>query len=130
MTDDFSGAVPPQPLDRRKVRTGCLWLALLVIGVPAACTAALSARGGSAEWEPTAVEARTICEDWVREQLRSPATARFQNGTSAGADGSYLITGTVDAENGFGALVRTPWTCEVDYRASDEKWHGSADLVE
>lgn len=107
---------------------GCLGLAVLVIGLPVAC--AIASSGGGSSWEPTAFEARSICEDWVRDKLKAPATADFTDGDETGGPTAYTITGTVDAENSFGAMLRTTWSCDIEYRASDEQWHGNATLDE
>lgn len=96
---------------------------------PVGCTMANLNHGGASDWEPTTREARGICEDWVRDKLKAPATAHFQDGAESGAAGRYTIAGTVDAENSFGADVRTSWSCTINYSDSDEKWHGSATLL-
>ncbi|MCL1870998.1 MAG: hypothetical protein FWF90_11375 [Promicromonosporaceae bacterium] len=113
----------------KRLGLGCLVVAIVVIGVPAACTAVLSMGGSGSDWTPTVTEARTVCEGWVKDQLKAPATAHFVDGSSTGSAGTYSISGSVDAENSFGALIRTDWTCTIDYSATDKKWHGSADLA-
>lgn len=110
--------------------TGCLVIAALVIGIPVACTAIASVGGGDDDWKPTATEARLICEGWVRDQLKAPSTARFVDGTTTGGPTAYTVTGAVDAENSFGAKLRTDWTCDVEYREADQQWHGRAVLDE
>lgn len=99
-----------------------------VIALPVACSIASS--GGGSSWEPTPYEARSICEDWVRDKLKAPATAVFTDGRDSGGPNSYMITGTVDAENSFGAMLRTAWSCDIEYRDAVQTWHGSATLDE
>ncbi len=125
MTDE--GAVPKEPAktSSRSTAIGCLVLAAVVIGIPVACVAANSG-GGSDTWEPTASEARSVCEGWVKDKLKAPSTADFQDGDTTGGPTSYTITGTVDAENSFGAQIRSSWTCAIRYMDRDQKWHGSA----
>lgn len=115
------------PASRRPLLLGCLGVAALVVGVPVACTAALSA-GGDGEWEPTPIEARLICEEWVTERLVSPSTAEFNDGVTTGGPNAYTVTGTVDSQNALGGTVRTGWTCDAEYRSSDQKWHGGVDI--
>lgn len=60
----------------------------------------------------------TACENAVSSQLKAPATARFAitGNTVGGPDDDHLdgkVIGTVDSQNGFGALVRSDWTCIV-----------------
>lgn len=58
--------------------------------------------------------AEYACEDFVEDRLKSPGTADFQNATveSAGSD-TWLVTGTVDSENSFGATMRVDYECTV-----------------
>lgn len=67
------------------------------------------------------------CEKLLRERLLSPSTARFPDDKEAQRqfeeaqreyggviDGELIFWyGWVDAENGFGALIRKPYTCTV-----------------
>ncbi|GAA1726878.1 hypothetical protein GCM10009809_23240 [Isoptericola hypogeus] len=78
---------------------------------------------------PTMTEARLICEGRVEDQLEAPATAEFTDGTASGTPSGYTITGSVDAENSFGALVRSEWTCSIRYDESSEEWRGGASLA-
>src|SRR5665647_437733 len=116
-----------KPSGRRPVVMGCLVAAVLVIGLPVACTAVLSL-GGTDEWRPTAIEARSICEDWVTGRLVSPSTAVFNNGETTGGPNAYKVTGTVDSENALGGTVRTDWTCDAEYSEGDQQWHGGTDI--
>ena len=60
--------------------------------------------------------AYAACVTAVTDRLKAPATAEF-----AGIDdvevtkdgGNYTISGAVDSENGFGALIRSSWMCDV-----------------
>lgn len=69
--------------------------------------------------EATAVP---VCENAVRDQLKSPATAQFTvTGKYVGGPDdnvSGTIEGTVDSQNGFGALVRSDWTCTIPMGSS------------
>lgn len=61
--------------------------------------------------EPNRFEAIRYCEDAVRDQLRSPSTAAFDSESTD--SNPYRVSGTVDAENGFGATVRNNFSCTV-----------------
>jgi len=59
------------------------------------------------------------CRSLVEQQLRAPASAQFGDEAvtrAADSDVAY-ISGRVDAENGFGANIRSDYRCEV--RGSD-----------
>lgn len=55
------------------------------------------------------------CATLTNRLLKAPATAHYGGWTRAlNPGGSGKITGWVDAENSFGALIRTGVTCTVD----------------
>jgi hypothetical protein len=43
----------------------------------------------------------------------------FESGS--GQSGTYTVTGSVDSENSFGAVVRSEFTCEVVFAAGEAK---------
>lgn len=58
------------------------------------------------------------CEDFVEDLLKAPSTADFSGyfGSSVSQTGNrYTVRGTVDAENSFGAAIRSNFTCTVRY---------------
>lgn len=69
--------------------------------------------------------AQSACEDWVRDQLKAPSTADFTGVTTVGS-GPWVVTGSVDAQNSFGAKIRNTWTCNV--RLDDEMFRGKATI--
>jgi hypothetical protein len=52
------------------------------------------------------------CEKAVAENLKAPATAKFSS-QAGGGNPIWTVTGYVDAENSFGALIRSAYACEV-----------------
>lgn len=73
------------------------------------------------------VEALTLCQAAVRDRLRAPNTASFPWTHQARSRGrwSYSVASYVDAQNGFGAEVRTRYFCDVRYVGStpDDAMH-------
>lgn len=57
------------------------------------------------------------CTSMVLAKLKAPSSAQFPGGESVREwepDGkSYEITGSVDSQNGFGAMVRSDFRCIV-----------------
>ncbi|WP_143546405.1 hypothetical protein [Rhodococcus sp. 14-2496-1d] len=52
------------------------------------------------------------CQNAVATQLKSPATASFTRvGASEVSDGVYNVSGYVDGQNSFGAVVRMNFVC-------------------
>jgi len=88
----------------------------------------LFTRPGGVAGESSQAQAIRLCEDSVRGDLKAPATARFsgesyEKTSTIGA----LVTGSVDAENGFGALLRTSFRCSLV--VADGKWTVSDSTV-
>jgi hypothetical protein len=68
--------------------------------------------------------AEWAAQDAVKLYLRAPTTASFTETHFAHPQNStndYVFWGLVDAQNAFGATIRTKWVCKV-HRGSDGKW--------
>lgn len=59
----------------------------------------------------TSYEAIAQCEAAIKDRLKAPSTAEFQSTATGG--GTWTVTGTVDAENSFGAMMRSSYQCTV-----------------
>ncbi len=101
--------------DRRKI--GCLPVAgmmLLAVGI----WTAVAATG-----EPDARDGRdqavAMCQQFVEEKLRAPATARYSRLEAVGEAPHYVVTGLVDAENALGVPLRSGMTCDLAYVEGD-----------
>lgn len=66
-------------------------------------------------------EAAVICSNLVRSTLKAPSSAKFPwvPDMSRRPNRDYYITSYVDAQNGFGAMIRTDFTCNVRYVSDD-----------
>ena len=91
-----------------------------------------------------------MCRDFVKDNLRSPSTADFGGffddwdiavffSTEALANldiepsdfgltdfrinGAWFVEGEVDAENAFGATIRSDYICLLDYEDSTGTWY-------
>lgn len=86
----------------------------------AGCVAMVAVSGGDSD-EPSADMARVMCEGFVEDRLKSPGTADFQIPvtTSAGVT-TWEVSGSVDAQNSFGATVRLDYICTVHGDSSGE----------
>ena len=66
--------------------------------------------------------AESVCEDYVTDRLKAPASAEFPGAdrvVSSTAD-EWTVVASVDSENGFGAMIRTDYVCTV--RDISGKW--------
>ncbi len=106
-------SVPPTE-PAKKTGNGCL---LALVAVPVlligGCFALI--HSGSDGPPDYSISAQIGCEDAVKEQLKSPSSAKFSDENSVGVEGStvsYRVTGSVDAENSFGASLRYRFVCQ------------------
>ena len=102
----------------------------LFIGFPlllfVGCSALLISGSGHGSRAPSDVEARNQCQDWVRDKLKAPSTADFADTITVAGSPAWKFTGQVDAENSFGAKIRTGWSCTISL--DGDTWRGSAVL--
>lgn len=74
----------------------------------------------------TKTEAFVMSQSFVKQQLRSPSTADFPYSNKAsivpGENCTYAVASYVDAQNGFGATVRSKWYTVVQYFATKDEW--------
>ena len=120
---------------QRQFNRGC-GLTMLGVIVAVGLVSALRSAGDD---EPSAAEigasAEQVCQEWVSAQLKAPTTAEFADVYSVNASADFTendvyegrtgkdvwtVKGAVDAENSFGAMIRSRFTCEA--RLSAETW--------
>ncbi|MGY1778762.1 hypothetical protein [Geodermatophilus sp. SYSU D01036] len=68
--------------------------------------------------------AKVMCEDFIEERLKAPSTADFSgifDTTITGSGDDYTVRGYVDAENSFGAMLRSNYTCQI-HDNGDDTW--------
>lgn len=108
--------------------SGCL--VLVVLAVVVVLISWLTRSEDSSELAgPDETSAIDVCHHRVEDHLRAPSTAEFsgENATPLSSK-SYTVTGNVDAENGFGAMLRSRWTCTARW-VEDEQWNVRATLL-
>lgn len=69
--------------------------------------------------------AEVVCKEYVSERLKAPGSAEFSRAAALPADYDWLeftVTGTVDAQNSFGASLRSSYTCRVRLDPATSKW--------
>ena len=103
-----------QPPEQKKgFRLGCGGWSVIVLFF--GCIIALLVNGGGSGGL-SGSDALTYCEKNVKEKLKAPSTAKFhwdQPVATLIQDQAYIVSGTVDAENGFGAMLRSSISCSV-----------------
>lgn len=89
---------------------------LWFLGICLAIGLVLNAReylGGAGDRQPAAYRA---CQKFIEAGLRSPGSAKhpaYTDEAVSDQDPIYVVTSMVDSQNGFGALLRTHYRCEV-----------------
>lgn len=68
----------------------------------------------------SAGDAPRMCRDFVKAQLISPGSAKFGGAHTQRSGDEYTVTGSVDAQNAYGALLRRDYTCTI--RDEGDAW--------
>ena len=122
----------------KKPTSGCAWLALIggicfiliIIG-----SGAFNSPLGSSSPKP---ENYAIPVGWefVRAGLKSPTTADFgristhQKYSIEGKPDTWEVRGHVDSQNSFGAMIRSNYTCQVEYVSGDASYVANWKLLD
>jgi hypothetical protein len=124
------GAPPdpaPQPPPKKKPPAAAWWIVGLVgLVLCGGCIAgAVAIFSGAGDDDPVADDnsaaAEIMCEGFIADRLRAPATAEFPAPETRKAGREYTVVGAVDSENGFGAMIRTGYVCTVRDE-DDDSW--------
>lgn len=82
--------------------------------------------------EPTTDDRQTAaveaCRESVRAQLKAPGSADFSGERYFERADVYTVSGVVDAENSFGASLRSTWTCTATPIGDGERYTGTASV--
>lgn len=108
-------------IERWVNRAGLVLLALVLLGgtwlIIRGPDKPKTAAEQAAEYQPTAADAERMCREDVLGKLKAPGTAKFGSVRSTvEGDGVWRVTGWVDAQNSFGATIRSEWTCSATHR--------------
>lgn len=115
--------VTPKPA-KPKISGGAILLAIIVCVVlffGSLLSAGGGGGGGSQPPGSSDIGAWIDCRSFVTKNLKAPSTAEFPLSNADGvritrlASGRWLVVGFVDAQNGFGAMLRHDFTCEMTY---------------
>lgn len=122
MTQDQSGA-GTQPASSKQSNNR--WVIYVVIAAIVLLVFGYLVNGGDedspAADRATEVGARDVCRQFVERRLKSPSSAEFNEEQTSGGAGAYVVTGTVDSDNSFGASIRNEYACRVTYQG-DGDW--------
>lgn len=70
------------------------------------------------------------CEQLIKEYLKSPTSAKFSDWQfTEHSIWHFSAHGTVDSANAFGVMLRSRFTCDVEYNSETQKIKTTADFV-
>ena len=79
-------------------------------------------KNGGTSSKLSVYQAQSACESAVTGILKSPSSADFGGWQRReNADGTFEISGYVDSQNSFGAMLRAQFSCSVDASGSQAK---------
>ena len=79
---------------------------------------------------PTTGMAKSMCQEFIKKKLKSPKSAEFSSITETTVieldkgpiDYKFQVTGYVDAQNSFGAQLRTKYNCIINGTKDKDEW--------
>lgn len=103
-----------KPIEKAVAVLGALLLVVVALSFA-------SSQSGQAKPDDLTNDARVACHAQVESRLKAPSTAEINDADEAGGpQGPWTFRGTVDAENSFGAKIRSGWTCRI--ARTDQGW--------
>jgi hypothetical protein len=111
------------PSKEEKVRATLILIGFLFIGVVffiVMCSDDNDTVAGKKSY--TKVEALTASHQFIEDRLKSPSTAQWCYGddqVSQINDSTFFINSCVDSQNGFGAMIRTRYRCNIIFRSNN-----------
>lgn len=80
-------------------------------------------------------EAYLTAQDYVRKELKTPSRAEFPSFSDKmmilPTGWKFVVTGVVDSQNSYGAMLRSTYFCDIVYNPITKKWSdGKVQLVE
>jgi hypothetical protein len=77
--------------------------------------------------------AKVQCQNFVRDNLRSPSSADFPffgGDAVAMGNNAWVVRSYVDAENAFGAALRNDYVCQLTFTGGDSADQRNWDLID
>jgi len=77
-------------------------------------------------YNPDKIDAYVMSQVFVEQKLKAPSTAEFptsRNASITKINDVFTVSCYVDAQNSFGAQIRTNYTAKLYYNFSTKKWH-------
>lgn len=113
-----------QAKNGKTIGIGCLGLIAIIIIL--SLLLSMCGSKDAAEKPPhDPISAFYMSQQFTTKQLKAPATAKYPAYSEAQVldlgDGQYRISAYVDAQNAFGAMIRTQYLCTVKHVEGDTR---------
>lgn len=106
----------PKRTSGRNLGIGIGITLVALVGLGALASGDGDGGGSSSSNDELLVGAEIACEQFVSDRLKAPATADYPDTLALGGPTNFTVRGVVDAENSFGAMIRSDFTCELVYQ--------------
>jgi len=119
----YCGKPFPAPVPKKKKDWGVVLLTLVIIAL-CIISIALFTNDGDEPSMTTSESAWYACRQFTEDRLKAPTTAKFERYNSSRVtqygNGEWGVSMYVDAENSFGAMIRSDFECRL--RKEGENW--------
>jgi hypothetical protein len=114
--------------EKKNIKIGCAALIIIFIAVIAGWAFSSNDTGK----EPSRLDAYVASQQFVEKQLKAPSSAKFPVFDNSMVvplgNNRFKVAAYVDAQNSFGAIIRTSYTCTVKNTDGDNWQLESIDL--
>lgn len=117
------------PVPSKKKNNNLLIFTIVVSLIACGCIAivifAWQSGGSNNSTQVDGTEANIMCQQLVTDRLKAPSTAKFSDFTNTqvyniqGQPNTFRAIGYVDAQNSFGAMLRSNYTCDIRYNSGE-----------
>lgn len=111
----------PKPGGKKTSPLAWVVLIIFIIGFMGVCSS-LNTPSRPVSSEPTETQAGIIANNFVERQLKSPKSAdfpMFDRVVQKTGPRSFRVVSYVDAQNSFGATIRTRFQCKLTYKGGE-----------
>ena len=130
-------ASPKKQSKAKSIAIGCLIIFAVIIILSAIISTLSSFSNSSGEFDYKVI---SCAIQGVKEVIKAPSTAKFRDYSKTSfpisllpekiKDGEYVVSNYVDAENSYGAMIRSNFTCTVWMGNSDSKCFSSCEILD
>ena len=140
IADNFISENPNTPIFKHAKKTKILSAVILIglcVIILVGCVKCFLGDEDSKQFkiEDMKNEAYIISTRYIESYLKAPSTADFPNFSGMDhtrylGDSMFVVNSYVDAQNGFGAMIRTSFYCKLKYKGGDWVSIGNWELVD